>query len=203
MKKVGIPAVNARMAKIASEFGIDSEVYKKAVKYLKNELDDKNLRVNKQGILNIRQTKETKKGDIYIHPDDLDENIPKVDVLYENQREAFADSKSFSDQVMARYTNKDIKEVDWIREDYQKAINDVYEALNDFDGVKHQVYDVRDNTKKLDVAVYNGADYKGRAQELIDTIQYSAEWIRKARQLVNEYADDIAAQKAKYRMNHR
>ena len=199
MKTVGIAAINKRLKDISKTFGNSSEVYRKAIKYLKNEVDDEFLKMDaNNNIVGIRQTKKAKSAGklLQFHPEEVNEQVPTVEKLIKEQRELFKESDSLKDQSLAKYNIKDIRTNNSLLSIYIKPIENVYADLNDFDSLVLEVYDVRDNKKGLDNAVFVQKGYEARAKALIAEMSRTADWVRKARQLVTEYLDDINSQKA-------
>lgn len=197
MKTVGISAINKRIKDIANTFGTESSVYKKAIKYLKNEIKDEYLAMDASGnITGIRQTKAAKAdvNRVRFHPDELDEQIPTIEKLILEQRTRFLENNSIADKVLTSYTVKEVRNSFSIFAAYASPIEAIYSDLNKFDTLLLEVYDVRDNKRKLSTQIYNDKAYHSRAIDALNDKKRTGDWVAKARKLVTEYEDDVNTQ---------
>lgn len=205
MKTVGIPAVNKRLSNIRKEFGVRSEIYTKAVSFIKGNVSDVNTKYDDAGnIIGIRQTKKAMEDEhLYMRPEALDEYIPSVkrvllseaNYLKEQyEDEGFFEPKLFDPAIVKQSASKMI--VDPFLAPYIKErVEKVFADLNDFDTLKDEVYAVEGNDGGLDKAIYDAQNYGGRAADLSEDIEHTQAWVREARQLVSEYDEACQAQK--------
>lgn len=207
MKTVGIPAINARMKAIASQFGTNSEVYKRAKHYLEANISDKYLKKDKvtDEVIGIRQTKEAlKEANMFARPEALNEYVPSVKELILNEKNALLEdlnNRRIFEQVDQRDIDKSYNKImadPYLRNTLFKRVEQVYSDLNDQKGIVDEVYHVKNNDKGLNDADYISGDFKGRANELVDQLQRGEgrdrDWMREARYLVDEYEEKCKEQ---------
>lgn len=210
-KQVGIAAINKRMKDIIDVFDVNSEVYKKASHFFEANVEDKYLKKDEKGnIIGIRQTKEAKADPnlLGLHPEGLNEYVPSVTELFKEQRDALLEKINGMGDIMGprfdvsllQGSGKELVSDPRTKKYIASEINKVFEDLNNVSGMVHDVYQVRDNKLHLNDADYTANDYRGRALTIIDNLRdkgRTREWIREARQLVDDYQESVNEQTRK------
>lgn len=206
MKSIGIAAVNTRIKSIATQFGTDSEVYRRATHYIEANVADKYLKKDKVTgeVIGIRQTKEAlKEAKLYMRPEALNEYVPQVRDLFVSEKAALVEeiqnrSKTFTGpdldpSAVKNMSYKTIMADPNLSRYFTNRIESLYADLNDQKSIILQVYDVRDNKQELNDADYNAGNFHSDALDLVDELHAglgrNRDWMRRARALIQRYED--------------
>lgn len=210
MPEIKIPTMNARIKKMATYFGVDSQRYKTMEEYIDQYVDEEFIVRENGHIVRIKNTEESRSLEkLFGRSTSQDEYILKspADVLKKelnDLRKEYKDDDSyiqknpeledlFNKGVSNSKIIKDPKIEQWLKA--QDAM--IAKDLADYKTLRSEIYQVRDNKLKiLDRYVYESLQTK--AQDLIDDLSNSKKtsWIRRARVVVDEYIEAFNKQEA-------
>lgn len=206
--RISVATAHARLKKIYDTFGPESTVYQTAASYVEEHIDDKYLRRDADGnIMGISQSKELKNkealfGRSYV----FDEMLPTVQkkggIL---DREITAFKKEIRDrqgpltaqeqEIMTSNTKTILKDPT-LTKFFTGRANVIAADLDSYDqkdGIINEVYIVRDNLEGL---IEGADDFHSDAIELLDRKERTADWVREARKLVQDYYAAVDRQDA-------
>lgn len=208
MPEIKIPTMNARIKKMATYFGVDSQRYKTMEEYIEQYVDEEFIVRENGHIVRIKNTEESRSLEkLFGRSTSQDEYILKspADVLKKelnDLRKEYKDDDSyiqknpeledlFNKGVSNSKILKDPKIEQWLKA--QDAM--IAKDLADYQTLRSEVYAVRDNKYKIfDRSVYE--PLQAKAQSLIDDLSHSKKtsWLRRARVVVNEYQEALQRQ---------